>query len=134
MGTDATLDPSTGEFAAQIPFFGFVATFEFDTDVSKTVLPINNLDISGQLVLEEGGASARVANGEMSGYITKEDGDMTEITLTPGGEPVSLTQIFKEGTLNYDSTAGMEVDTGDPSADAWFITGTYTAVPTDIDD
>lgn len=133
-GTEGTLEATSGSFEATIDEFNFIATFRFEDQVNKTIIPIKALDIAGQLTLEDDGATARVSNGEMSGYVTKEDGDNTEISLVPGNEPISLTQIFGGDALNYDSTAGEEVDIGDPNADAWYVTGTYTAVPTDIDD
>ncbi len=133
-GTEGTIEPASGNFEAQIDYFGFVATFRFEDEVNKTIIPINALDISGQLALEDDGATARVANGEMSGYVTKEDGDSTEIALTPGSDPITLTQIFGADALNYDSTTGEETELGAENADSWYVTGTYTAVPADIDD
>lgn len=132
LGTAGTLDPASGEFAAELSFFGFVATFEYEDMPSKTVLPINDLKISGQLALAEGGATASVVNGELSGFMTKADADETFIQLAPGSNPITITQIFKEDTLNYDTSTGELVDPG--MGDAWLIEGTYTAIPTTIAD
>lgn len=129
--TQGTLDAASGEFAADLEFFGFVATFVFEDMVSKTVLPVNDLSLAGVLDLQDGGG-ARVVNGELAGYLTKADGDDTLITLAPGGMPISLTQVFKENTLNYDVTTGEKVDPG--MGDAWFLDGTFTAKPTTIND
>lgn len=131
-GTQGTLDAASGEFSAEIEYFGFVATFKFENDVSKTVIPIRNLAIGGTLDLSEDGSTASVVGGTLEGIVTKEEGDTTMITLTPGGNPVSLTQLFKEGTLNWDTTTNAEVAPGE--GDAWFMKGTYTAAPTNIAD
>ncbi len=131
-GTAGTLDAATGEFAASLEYFGFVATFKFENDVSKTVLPINKLTLSGQMNLSEDGATANVVNGVLAGYMTKEDGDATLITLAAGGNPISITQVFKEDTLNYDTTTAALVDPG--MGDAWFLEGSFTAKPTVIND
>ncbi len=130
--TEFTIDFATGAFDALVPYFGFVSTFKFENDVSKTILPIQQLQINGNLSLSDDGAEATIGNGTMAGYITKEDGDVTEITLVPGNPPATLTQIFKAENLNWDSEAGMEVDKGE--GDAWYITGEFTAIDVEIDD
>ena len=129
--TEAQFDPATGEFSTQLEQFDFIATFEFEEEVNQSVLPIQGLDISGQLALEDGGETARVTNGNLAGYVTKEDGDDVMIVI-PGASPVSLTQLLKETTLNYDTTTQAQVDPG--TGDAWYLEGVYTAVPTDIAD
>lgn len=130
--TAGTLTPSTGEFAAQIADFGFVATFKFENDVNKVTLPIKDLNITGKLALADGGATASVVDGHMEGILTKEDGDATMITLSPGGSPISITSLFNENTLNWDTTTSAEVEAG--TGDAWFIVGDYTAASVEIDD
>ena len=131
-GTLGTLVPDTGEFSAELASFGFVASFKFENEVNKVTLPIKNLTIDGKLALDEGGATARVVDGTLAGILTKADGDATQITLAPGGSPISITQLFKESSLNWDTATNAEVEPG--TGDAWYIAGTFTANPVDIDD
>lgn len=134
LGSAGTLDPASGVFSADIEEFGFVATFVFEGMENKTVLRIRELTIGGTMQLSEDGATTNVVNGTLSGYMTKEDGDMTEINLAPGSDPVTITEVFKEASLNYNSTTGEMTENGADDADAWFLEGSYTAEPTDIAD
>ena len=129
-GADGTLDAATGEFDATISVFSFVATFVFEDQVEKTALRINELSIHGTLDLSEDGSEAGIVNGELGGYLTKEDGDNTRVALNPGAEGITLTSVFKEATLNYDTATGEIVENG--TGDAWYLEGTFSAVPTTI--
>lgn len=129
---ETTFDAETGSFEAFDDYFGFIATFKFEDEVTKTLLPIENLTIEGKLALDEGGATATIVDGYLEGILTKESGDNTMIALTPGSAPVSITQIFKETSLNFDTETNAMVDSGE--GDAWFITATYTATTVDIED
>lgn len=132
LGSEGTLDAATGEFTAEISYFGFIATFVYEGDVNKTELPVNELSITGQLNLVDEGVGASVVNGTLAGFMTKDDADETFINLAPGSDPVSITSLFKESTLNYNSATGEMLEAGHADADSWFLAGTYTARPTTI--
>lgn len=126
----ATLTGDTGAFQGVLQNLNFVATFVTETDTQKVVIPIQKLDVSGNISLSDDASTASIANGRMSGYVTKTDGEATQITLLPGGPPVSIAKIFEIANLNYDSTKGEVVMKG--TGDSWLLTAGFTAIPTVI--
>ncbi len=125
-----TLEQATGAFAGVLPELNFVATLQTETSTSKVVIPIQQLEFSGNLQLSDDGSTASIPAGELRGYLTKEDGDATMISIIPGGEPVSITNVFGENDLNYDTATQSLVEPGE--GDAWQVFGTFSAVPTTI--
>ncbi len=126
----ATLTGDSGAFQGVIQNLNFVATFVTETDTQKVVIPIQKLDVSGNIALSEDASTASIANGRMSGFVTLTDGEATQITLIPGGQPVSIAALFKKTNLNYDSTKGEIVAKG--TGDSWLLTASFTAIPTVI--
>ncbi len=126
----ATLTGDSGEFQGILQNLNFVATFVTETDTQKVVIPIQKLDVSGNIRLSEDASTASIENGRMSGYVTQADGEATQITLVPGGAPVSIAALFKTTNLNYNSATGEIVTKG--TGDSWLLTAGFTAIPTVI--
>jgi hypothetical protein len=127
---DGTLVGASGEFQGVLGTLDFVATLVTETDTQKVVIPIQQLEFNANIVLSEDASTASIANGRMAGYLTKEDGLATEISLVPGGQAISIAQLFKDENLNYDSATGEIVEKG--TGDSWWLTASFTAVPTVI--
>lgn len=125
--TAASLDPATGSFSGTFPLYRFVATIEFNNEVQRVDIPIRELTISGKLALSDDGMTATIPEGTWEGHITKADGDITMVKLVGGSDPRPLTELFREETLNFNASSGMEVPTG--TGDAWLIRGQYQAAP-----
>jgi hypothetical protein len=126
----ATLTGDTGEFKGVLQNLNFVATFVTETDTQKVVIPIQKLEVSGNITLSDDASTASIANGRMSGFVTQADGEATQITLIPGGAPVSIAALFKTSNLNYNSATGEVVMKG--TGDSWLLTAGFTAIPTVI--
>lgn len=120
----------TGAVSGTITRLDFVATIPTETDVQKVVIPIRELQFEGNLVLNEDGSEAEIPNGRLEGYLTREDGDMTEIRITPTAAPVSVTNLFREDNLNYDVASQSIVPEGE--GDAWYLTADFSAIQTTI--
>ncbi len=127
---NGSLTAATGAFVGELGRLDFVATLQTETDVQKVVIPIRELEFEGNLVLAGDGSTGSIPNGRLAGYLTKEDGDNTEVRITPTSNPVTVTDLFGADKLNYDSTAGEIVTEGE--GDAWYLTADFSAVPTII--
>lgn len=125
-----TLTAATGEFLGQLDSLDFVATLPTETDVQKVTIPIQQLEFEGNLVLSDDGSSATIPNGRLAGFLTREDGDQTEIRLSPTATPITATDLFGPENLNYDSQGAEIVELGE--GDSWYLTADFSAVPTEI--
>jgi hypothetical protein len=120
-------DPPSGEFEALFETYHFVATIEFDGDVQRVDIPVRDLTVSGVLALSDDGTTATIPAGEWDGHVTKADADGILVTL---GSERTLTEMFREETLNFDSSSGEEVPEG--TGDAWHIEAIYEASSAEI--
>ncbi len=126
---DGTFDPACGAFNSTVDLFEFVATFETESGPEKVILPINQLEFDAAIALAADGTPS-ITQGELAGYVTKEQGDATLITLTPGSSGIPLTTVLKESKLDYDTASGEIVAEG--TGDAWFLEANFTAIQTTI--
>jgi hypothetical protein len=122
---DGTLDAATGAVEGVIPDFIFVATVETESGNTKTNLPINDLNFTGNLEKGEFDDEVIIRDGNIKGYITKEQGDVTLLSVGTG-DPVPVTNLLKEENLNFDSD-------GDGTNDSWTLEASFDADPTIID-
>ena len=122
---DGTLDAATGAVEGVIPDFIFVATVETESGNTKTNLPINDLRFTGNLQKGEFDDEVIIRDGNIKGYITKEQGDETLLSVGTG-DPVPVTNLLKEENLNFDSD-------GDGTNDSWTLEASFDADPTIID-
>jgi len=129
---DGTLVAATGRFEGVLETLMFVATFVTETDEQKMPIPIRQLEFQANLELSEDASTASISNGRIAGYLTKADGDIAQVQIVPGGTPISITNLFKETKLNYNSTTGEIVPEGE--GDSWWLTAGFTAIPTTIVD
>ena len=127
---DGTIVGQTGAFEGTLQSLNFVATLVTETDTQKVVIPIQQLEFKASVELSDDASTASISDGRMQGFLTKTDGENTQISLVPGGQPVSIAQLFKDSNLNYDSATGQVVDKG--TGDSWLLTASFTAVPTVI--
>jgi hypothetical protein len=122
-----TLGSANGRVEGVLQTLNFVATLVSETGTTKMPIPIQQLEFSGNMQLSEDGSTGSIANGRMSGYLTKEDGDAAQVVIVPGGTPISITDLFKEDKLNYDSASGELVAAGE--GDSWLLNASFTAKP-----
>jgi hypothetical protein len=127
-------DADTGEIAGAIEHLDFIATFELDDGVNKAVIPVQEIefdatvfpyttvDHNGDAVVEVGIDDAR-----LTGYVTEEDADNSEIQIQQGGDPIKLSSVLDKDDMNHD------VD-GDGTDDAWMLEGTFSARQTVVVD
>jgi hypothetical protein len=127
---DGTFDPDCGAFTATVDLFEFVATFETETGPEKVILPINELAFDA--AIKRDGDTPSIEQGELSGYITREQADNTRITLTPGSAGIPLTTVLNASQLDYDTATGETVPDGE--GDAWQLFATFSAIETTIID
>lgn len=125
-----TID-ADGKFNATIELFEFIATSKFETEIVKNTIPIRELQIDGVLA-SDNGVPESIKDAAIEGYITKEDGDNTFLTLTPGTQGIALTKIFKDENLNFIVATKTKVELGDPAADGWYLTGKISAENTTV--
>lgn len=128
---DGTLVGDSGRFQGTLEKLNFVATLVTETGTQKVVIPIQKLEFAANIKLSEDAMTASIGNGTMAGFVTKVDGENTQVTLIPGGTPLTIAQLFKDSNLNYDSTTGQIVEKG--TGDSWWLTAKFTAVPTRIE-
>lgn len=118
---DGTIKKDDGEITGTFSDFKFIATIPTESDPLRVILPIQDLSFKGNLTVAEGGV--KIDNGDMTGYLTKEQGD--EITIFLNGMTLTLTSLLKESTLNLDTD-------GDNVNDAWKLEATFKAGPAKI--
>ncbi len=126
------LDTTTGEFVAELESLDFIATFELDGEEQDTVIPVTDLtltarfphayeDEDGEVVVE-----AAIMDADLEGYLTKENADASGVQVTPGQDPIPLTDILGgEETLNADLDE-------DGTNDAWYLEGKFSAEPATV--
>lgn len=122
---DGTLTADTGAFVSTTPEFVFIATLGSGDSATRVPLTINDLKITATLENSDEGNDAKITEGRLEGYMTKEKGDSAMVELTPGS-PVVLTTVFGEENLDFDSN-------GDGTNDSWALFATFDARPTSID-
>jgi hypothetical protein len=127
---DGLFDPDCGAFTATVDLFEFVATFETESGPEKVILPINQLEFDA--AIKRDGGTASIEQGELTGYITKEQADATLITLTPGSSGIPLTTVLNASQLDYNTATGELVPDGE--GDAWRLAATFSAIETTIID
>lgn len=125
-----TIEASTGIFTSEFDTFQFVASLEFDEEMATLSIPITDLTITGNLDVGQDGATAAIPTGTWEGHITKSDGEATMVQLGSGGDSITLAEVFRDETLNYDTDSGSEVSIG--TGDAWLVRATYEAAPVTI--
>lgn len=118
---DGTLEKSTGQLKATFESFNFIATIPTESEPLRVTLPISNLKVDAFVTATATGGLA-VNEGQLEGYITKEQADAIEIAVTPAADPVALTTLLKEEKLNLDLD-------DDGTNDAWNLTATFNAAP-----
>ncbi len=115
------LDSATGHLDAKLDSLLFIASFEVHGEVQKAEIPITNLTLTGDLVPEEAGSdTVMLANGHLEGTLTKEAADSSQIQLVPGQDPVKLSRLLGEASMNIDRDC-------DGTPDAWHLTATLEA-------
>lgn len=118
---DGTIKKDDGEITGTFPDFKFIATIPTEGDPLRVILPIQDLSFKANLTTTTGGV--KIDNGELTGYLTKTQGD--EITIFLNGMTLTLTSLLKESALNLDTD-------GDNVNDAWKLEATFKAGPAKI--
>lgn len=115
---DGTLNKDTGVVTGTFADFKFIATIPTEGEPLRVILPIQDLSFSAKLTTAASGGGVVIEGGEMTGYLTKAQGDTIEIFIN--GMTLTLTSLLKESTLNLDTD-------GDDVNDAWKLEATFKA-------
>lgn len=127
---EGSLVATTGRFEGVLQQLDFVATLVTETETQKVPIPIQGLEFVANLELSQDGKTATIKNGTIAGYLTKTDGDLAQVQLIPGNDPVPITALFKTSNLNFNSTTKEIVEKA--TGDSWWLTGSFTAAPTKV--
>ena len=115
---DGTLAKDTGVVTGTFKQFQFIATIPTEGEPLRVTLPIQDLAFTATLFQSSSGVS--ITGGELTGFLTKAQGDTIEIFLN--GMTLSLTALLRETTLNLDTD-------NDGTPDAWRLEATFKAGP-----
>lgn len=123
-------DTATGEFVAELDSLDFIATFEVNGEEKDTVIPITDLTLDAAFphAYNDGGevvVETAIIDAGLEGYLTLENAQNSGVQLTEGQDPIKLSQILGEDTMNADLS-------GDGNNDAWHLTGTFSAAPATV--
>ena len=109
-----------GNIEATLPILNFVATIETEGQPLKTVIPIRDLELRGQIRPERYRDCAMIFDGSLEGVVVVEEVEDVRVQISPGGDGVPLSQVLRMNDVNYDYS-------GDGTNDSWRLSATYDA-------
>lgn len=121
------LHPETGELQGSLEKLDFIGTTKFeDGTIEKFTLPIHEIAFRNAHLRPGDGDEVEIVDGLVQGYVTEEEAEENEVTLSAGSDPIPISQLLNADPLNYDSD-------DDGEDDSWCLRARFSAIETRID-